>query len=148
MHCCVDTQAIDAYFDERKARRESEQYLRKGLAAHAKAMLAAVSGSSLQGASVLEIGGGIGGLQIELLQRGAAHATNVEVSTAYLAAAQTLAGQLGLADRVSYHRGDITRDTDAIPAADMVIMHRVICCYPDMPSLVSVPRFTRDAAWR
>jgi hypothetical protein len=137
MDCCVDTQAIESYFDERKARRESEQYLRKGLTSHARAMLAAVSGRSLQDASVLEIGGGIGALQIELLQRGAAHATNVEASAAYLAAAQTLAGQLGLTDRVSYHRGDFTRDADAIPAADMVIMHRVVCCYPDMPGLVS-----------
>ena len=95
------------------------------------------SSRGLQDASVLEIGGGIGGLQIELLRRGAAHATNVEVSAASLAAAQTLAGQLGLADRVSYHRGDFTRDVNSIPVADIVIMHRVICCYPDMPGLVS-----------
>ena len=114
MDCCIDTQAIDAYFDERKARREADQYLKKGLASHATAMLAAVSGRGPQDASVLEIGGGIGGLQIELLRRGAAHATNVEVSAAYLAAAQTLAGQLGLADRVSYHRGDFTHDAGSI----------------------------------
>jgi hypothetical protein len=137
MDCCSQTSAIEAYFDERKAQREANQYLQKGLAAHARAMLAAVSGPDLQDANVLEIGGGIGGLQIELLQRGAAHATNIEVSAASLAAAQSLAGKLGLADRVSYHRSDFTRDADSIPVADIVVLHRVVCCYPDMPGLVS-----------
>jgi 2-polyprenyl-3-methyl-5-hydroxy-6-metoxy-1,4-benzoquinol methylase len=137
MDCCSQTSAIDAYFDERKARREADQYLREGLAAHAKVMLAAVSSPGVQEASVLEIGGGIGGLQIELLQRGAAHATNVDASTAYLTAAQTLAERLGLAERMRYHHGDFTLDAGSIPVADIVILHRVVCCYPDMPRLVS-----------
>lgn len=100
-------------------------------------MLDAVSGGGVKDASVLEVGGGVGGLQIELLRRGAAHATNVDVSTAYLAAAQALAGQLGLTDRISFRHGDFARDAEAIPAADIVVLHRVVCCYPDMPSLVS-----------
>lgn len=137
MDCCLHTQDIDAYFDERKARSEVAHYLKKGLVSHARAMFDAVNARGLKDASVLEVGGGIGGLQIELLKRGAAHATNVEVSAAYLTAAQTLAGQLGLADRVRYHRGDFACESDAVPAADLIILHRVICCYPDMPRLVS-----------
>jgi magnesium-protoporphyrin O-methyltransferase len=137
MDCCVHTQDLDAYFDERKARSEASQYLKKGLAAHARAMLEAVSARGVKDASVLEVGGGIGALQIELLKHGTAHATNVEVSAAYLAAAQTLGRLLGLADRIHYHRGDFACDADAIPAADIVILHRVVCCYPDMPRLVS-----------
>jgi len=137
MDCCVAPEAIDAYFDERKARREVAGYLKAGLAPHARAMLEAVSSGGLKDASVLEIGGGVGGLEIELLKRGAAHATNVEVSTGYLTAGQTLAGQLGVAARMSFKRGDFARDANAIPAADIVILHRVVCCYPDMPRLVS-----------
>ncbi len=86
---------------------------------------------------MLEVGGSIAGLQIELLKRGAAHVTNIEVPAAYLTAAQTLAGQLGLANRINYHYGDFARDADAAPAADIVILHRVVCCYPDMPRLVT-----------
>lgn len=137
MDCCIHTQDIYIYFDERKARSEVSQYLKKGLASHARTMLEAVNARGLNDASVLEIGGGIGSLQIELLKRGAAHATNVEVSTAYLTAAQALAGQLGLADRVGFRHADFACDTDSIPAADIVLMHRVVCCYPDMPRLVS-----------
>lgn len=137
MDCCVPTQPISSYFDACKAGREAAQYLKVGLAPHAKAMLAAVSRGGVGDASVLEVGGGVGGLQFELLRRGAAHATNVEVSVDYLTAAQTLARQLGLADRLSFRHGDFAREADSIPAADIVVMHRVVCCYPDMASLVS-----------
>lgn len=137
MDCCVLTQDIDAYFDERTARSEVSQYLKKGPAPHARAMLEAVSARGLKDASILEIGGGIGALQVELLKRGAVRATNVEVSAAYLTAAQKLAGQLGLAERVDYHRADFACNADSVPAADLVILHRVVCCYPDMPGLVS-----------
>lgn len=144
MDCCIYAKDIDAYFDERQARSEVSQYLKRGLASHARAMLDAVSARGLKDASVLEIGGGIGGLQIELLKHGATHATNVEVSAAYLTVAQTLAGQLGLADRMSCRRGDFACDVDTVPAADIVVMHRVICCYPDMPGLVTAAaRHTR-----
>ncbi len=102
MDCCIYTKDIDAYFDERQARSEVSQYLKRGLASHARAMLDAVSARGLKDASVLEIGGGIGGLQIELLKRSAARAINVEVSSAYLTAARALAEQLGLEDRVDY----------------------------------------------
>ncbi len=137
MDCCIYTEDIDAYFDERQARSEVSQYLKKGLASHARAMLDAVSVRGLKDASVLEIGGGIGSLYVELLKRGAARAINVEVSSAYLNAAQTLTEQLGLRDQVDYCHADFARNPDSVSAADIVIMHRVICCYPDMPRLLS-----------
>lgn len=137
MDCCIRAQDIDAYFDERTAQSEVENYLKKGLATHARAMIEAVSARDLNNAHVLEIGGSIGSLQIELLKRGAARAANVEVSAAYLAAAQKLAEQFGFASRMSYHRADFACDADSVPAADVVVLHRVVCCYPDMPRLVS-----------
>lgn len=137
MDRCLHTQATDAYFDERKARAEMTQYLTKGLAAHARALLGAVNVHDVKNANVLEIGGGIGSLQIELLKRGAARSTNVEVSAAYLTAAQALARQLSLADRMCYYHADVACEADSIPVADIVLMHRVVCCYPDMPRLVT-----------
>jgi magnesium-protoporphyrin O-methyltransferase len=128
---------MDAYFDERKAQREVSQYVKQGLASHARAMLEAVSAQEVKAASVLEVGGGIGSLQFELLKRGASQTINVEVSAAYLAASQMLAGQLGLADQMHYVRADFACEADSVPAADLIILHRVVCCYPDMPRLVS-----------
>jgi magnesium-protoporphyrin O-methyltransferase len=99
-------------------------------------MLEAVSARDVKGASVLEVGGGIGALQIELLKRGVAHAANVEVSVACLTASQELAARLEFGDRLNCHRADFAGAADSVPAADLVILHRVVCCYPDMPRLV------------
>ena len=44
----------------------------------------------IEGATVLEIGGGIGEIQIELLKRGAARTVNLELSPAYEEEAATL----------------------------------------------------------
>jgi len=137
MDCCAYTQDMNNRFDEAHARDEAQQYWKKGLDKSTRAMVEAVSAHGLAGASVLEVGGGIGGLHMELLERGSARAINVDVSAAYLAAAQRVAAQLGLRDRVEYRRADFVRDADNVLAADVVILHRVICCYPDMPALVA-----------
>ncbi|MGH2522801.1 MAG: class I SAM-dependent methyltransferase, partial [Anaerolineales bacterium] len=83
------------------------------------------------------VGGGIGGLHQELLKRGATHATDVDVSSAYITAAQAIAEKLGTRDRVDYRFADFAREAESVPPADAVIMHRVVCCYPDMPALVT-----------
>jgi hypothetical protein len=46
----------------------------------------------IEGASILEIGGGVGEIQVELLQAGAARAQNLELSPAYEHEAHKLAG--------------------------------------------------------
>lgn len=136
MDCCVHTQDMSAYFDLSKAKAEAKLYLKNGLASHARAVVAAVRTVGLDGAHVLEVGSGVGSLHVELLAQGAGRATSVEVSPAYLAAAQSLARQSGVAGRIDYHLLDFACQPDSVPAADVVIMHRVVCCYPDMPRLV------------
>ena len=86
---------------------------------------------------MLEVGGGIGSLQIELLEAGASHATNVEIIDSYEATARSLIAEHGLEARVERHIADYAQHPDHTPAADIVIMHRVICCYPDPDTLTS-----------
>jgi magnesium-protoporphyrin O-methyltransferase len=83
------------------------------------------------------VGGGIGGLHIELLRGGAASATDVDVAAAYIAVAQSLAERLGLRERVEYRQADFASAADELPSADIVVLHRVVCCYPDMPTLIA-----------
>lgn len=84
----------------------------------------------VKGHTVLEVGGGIGALQLELLDAGAAAATNVELSGGYEeAAAQLLAGR-----QVERLVGDFV-ELD-VPPHDIVLLHRVVCCYPDVDALV------------
>jgi SAM-dependent methyltransferase len=137
MDCCTHVQGLNSLFDERAAHDEAQRYWKKGLDKHSRALVAAVQSHGVDGASLLEVGGGIGGLHAELLKRGAARATDVDISAAYIAAAQSVADRLGLRERVDYRLADFVRIADDLPAADIVIMHRVVCCYPDMPGLVT-----------
>lgn len=90
----------------------------------------------IEGASVLEIGGGVGEIQIELLRHGASHATNLELSPSYDELAAALAGEAGVADRTVRRIGDIAADGAVADVADVAVMHRVICCYPDADRLL------------
>jgi magnesium-protoporphyrin O-methyltransferase len=95
-----------------------------------------VEAHDVQGVSVLEVGGGIGELQVELLKRGAAHATNLELSTAYEAEAERLLAEAGMTDRVDRRLVDIAAAPDEVPPADVVVLNRVVCCYPDYARLL------------
>jgi magnesium-protoporphyrin O-methyltransferase len=90
----------------------------------------------VDGRSVLEIGGGVGAVQIELLRAGAARAENVEMVSSYESAAGDLIAEYGLEGRVGRSLGDIVADPGIAETADIVVMHRVICCYPDAAGLI------------
>jgi hypothetical protein len=97
-----------------------------------------ISARGVEGNEVLEIGGGIGSLQLELLERGAARATNSELSPAYEGEARALAREHGLEARVDRRIVNAAEDPDAVPAADVVLLHRVVCCYPDYEALLAI----------
>jgi magnesium-protoporphyrin O-methyltransferase len=85
---------------------------------------------------VLEVGGGVGEIQIELLKRGAARAVNLELSPAYEEEATSLLREAGLEERVERRLHDIAVDPEGVDAADVVVLHRVVCCYPDYERLL------------
>jgi magnesium-protoporphyrin O-methyltransferase len=122
-------------FDEKMARRNARRYRRKGLDRAARWMVDTLAGRGLEEAIVLEIGGGVGAIQLELLKAGAERTVNVELSAGYEHEAELLAREAGLAGRSERRLGDAV-DDDSIPPADVVVMHRVVCCYPDSERLV------------
>jgi hypothetical protein len=91
----------------------------------------------IEGATVLEIGGGVGEIHIELLKRGAERALNLELSPAYADEAQRLLREAGLEERADWRLHDIAASPEVIEPADIVLMHRVVCCYPDYRRLLS-----------
>lgn len=133
---CCDPRGYDRVFDARFARRTAADYRAKGLNSAARAIVRAVEERGVQGASVLEIGGGVGAIQVELLRRGAAASTNLELSPAYEPEAAALLAEAGLTGRVTRRIVDIAADPDSVDAADVVILHRVVCCYPDHARLL------------
>ena len=49
-----------------------------------------------------------------------------------------LVAEAGVADRVDRRLVDIPRGPAAVEAADIVILHRAVCCYPDYAKLLGV----------
>ena len=92
----------------------------------------------IEGASILDVGGGVGQLHLALLQRGAARATSIEIVDSYDTEAHALARDLGLAGQVSRLHGDIAAEPDLVGQHDIVVMHRVVCCYRDATRLLAV----------
>ena len=123
-------------FDPRFARRVASGYRRRGLDRTARRMVDLIADSGLQGATVLEIGGGVGEISAELLRRGAASAVVLELSRAYDDEAARLLAEAGLTGRVRRRLVDIAAEPDAVAPADVVVLHRVVCCYPDHASLL------------
>ena len=125
-------------FDPRFAKRMAARYRKRGLSKTARRMVELLCQAGVQDATVLEIGGGVGEIQLELLRGGAASATNLELSPAYDAEAARLLAEAGLADRVQRRLVDLAEDPTAVEPADIVVLHRVVCCYPDYARLLGV----------
>jgi magnesium-protoporphyrin O-methyltransferase len=133
---CCSTSAYGEFFDEKLARRDAEGYRTSGLKGAGKRLVELIAARGVDGADVLEVGGGIGALQLELLQRGAAHTTNAELSPAYEGEAVALLEERALTQRVDRRIVDIATDPDVVQPADVVLLHRVVCCYPDYERLL------------
>jgi magnesium-protoporphyrin O-methyltransferase len=133
---CCGGSGYQETFGDGFARRVSRRYRQRGLDRTQRRLVDFLAERGIEGASVLEIGGGVGELQVELLRRGADRATNLEISENYEAEAAALLRETGLADRVTRRLHDIAMAPDEVPEADVVLLHRVVCCYPDYERLL------------
>jgi magnesium-protoporphyrin O-methyltransferase len=136
VNCCRPPRGYTTIFSKRAARRDAKRYREGGLDDTGEEMVAFLRGRGIAGATVLEVGGGVGALQLELLKAGAAQATNLELSPEYEEVAAELAQEAGVSGRVERRLGDLVADPALAGEADAVLMHRVVCCYPDYDALV------------
>jgi hypothetical protein len=136
MPSCCDARGCDRLFGGRFARRMAKRYRAKGLDKTARRMVEFLDAKGIEGATVLEVGGGVGEIEIELLERGAQRTVNLELSPAYDAEAQRLLGERGFEGRAERRLHDIAVDPQGVEPADVVVMHRVVCCYPDYERLL------------
>ncbi len=127
---CCDPGDYRRVFTPARAGRTVRRYLARGLDGTAADLAQAVAAHGVAGATLLEIGGGAGTIHVDLLRGGAASAVNVELSPGWEAAAAELLAGLDLADRVQRLVGDFVTTADTQQPADVVILHRVVCCYP------------------
>lgn len=134
---CCDPRGYNDVFGARFARRLASRYRKRGPDKTATLMASYLADRGVDDASVLEIGGGVGDLQLALLRHGAARTTNLELSDAYDEEAHALARAEGVGDRITRRRLDIAATPDAVAVHDVVVLHRVVCCYPDYERLLT-----------
>lgn len=150
-------QGIESLFNRRAAAHSLLAYQRNGPAKSTRVLLDALRREGVEGATLLDIGGGVGAVQLELLAAGVRAAIDVDASSAYVEEARAEAERRGYAGQITYHFGNFVDLAPRIEPADIVTLDRAICCYPDMPALVgaSVARarhlyglvYPRDTWW-
>ena len=160
MPCCHG-QDFDGMFDAGRARKDLRAYTKRGARGPTRRLLDAILASRREPGTAsfthLDIGGGVGVLQHELARNGAVHTTAVDASRPYLEVLLQAATERGYAARQTRIEGDFTDVADRVEPATVVTLDKVICCYPDMYTLVgaSARKATalygivvpRDTAW-
>ena len=126
MSGCCDPCGCNDMFGPRFARHLASRYRKRGLDKTAARMVAYIVDRGLRGASILEIGGGVGDIQLELLGQGASRTTNLELVDAYDTDATELAETAGMRDRMTRRQVDIAATPDEVEAHDIVVLHRVV----------------------
>ena len=137
MAACCEPQGYDRIFSAREAQRAAARYRKSGLTWAPRRTAELFRDGAISGQSVLEIGGGVGDLQVELLRAGIGRATSVELSPAYEQAAGALLRDAGLAARCERLVGDFANQPQLARPADIVVLHSVVCCYPDPVALLA-----------
>jgi 2-polyprenyl-3-methyl-5-hydroxy-6-metoxy-1,4-benzoquinol methylase len=132
------TTAMGSFYDEKRAASELRKYREKGPIPSTRALIEALNAEGVEGATLLDIGGGIGAIQHELLDAGVTHATSVDASAQYLDAARGESERRGYDGRVTYLHGDFVDLADSVPSADIVTLDRVINVYADWERLAGL----------
>jgi tRNA1(Val) A37 N6-methylase TrmN6 len=126
--CCGFEGEADRHFTAAKALKELQAYRKGRLGPTTRMLRDAVVDAGLNHGSLLDIGGGVGALAFELLERGMSSAIVAEAAAAYVAAATEEATRQG--KRAQIVQGDFLQVSHTLPSVDLVSLDRVVCCYP------------------
>ena len=156
MGCC-QCQGIENMFDKKAAKRALKRYLKKGPSKTTEMLLKAIHKTEVKGLDFLDIGGGIGAIQYDLIKAGASSGTSIEASPAYIDLVKDEIHKNNLAEIIDFKHGDFTAIASDVDSADIVTLDKVICCYDDMSELVRLSSklslkiyaviYPRDAWW-
>ncbi len=151
MHCCQPgnshyrgtsrTGGTNRLFS-RFSRGYAKSFRRKGLEKVQRLLQEGVlkgaseSANGLQDLEILDIGCGVGGLHMTLLEQGAARARGIDIAEGMLDHAREIAADRELGDRVEYINGDFVELAESVPPADVTLLDKVVCCYENVEDLV------------
>lgn len=97
-------------------------------------MVRAIQELGIKEMSVLDVGCGPGDLSRELVRLGASRALGIDLAVKALEEARRRAEAEGLSEVVRFRTGNGAREE--LDRHDVVVLDKVICCYPDWRQLV------------
>jgi magnesium-protoporphyrin O-methyltransferase len=133
--CC--TPNYDSVFSANRAKKDLKRFRRKGPDQGTRLLIDALRSAGVRDKTLLDIGGGIGAIDHELLDAGARSAVYVDASAGFIEAAKDESARRGTRERLEVRQGDFVAIAGEIQPADVVTLDRVICCYPNMEQLVA-----------
>jgi len=132
---CCHSQSASRFFSF-FAHSSRKRFEKKGFEPSQEHLLAGLNEVGYDGATVLDIGCGVGHLHQSLLEKGARTAAGIDLAPKMLSEARDWADERGIGDRVSYLEGDFMELDEQVAAADICLLDKVVCCYPDAQGLV------------
>jgi methyltransferase family protein len=135
---CCGAEVFDQQFGPKRAAADLRRYRRRGPLPATALLLRGLEANIPAPATLLDIGGGVGVLHHELLDRGVSRAWVVEPSAAFLQAAAEETERRGHRGRVEFIHAEVRQAAESLPVVDVVTMDRVVCCDPDYESLLHI----------
>lgn len=136
MSQCCYPEEYEKMFTSREARRSARRYMKRGLSGTERQLAEAVAETGIGESSVLDVGGGVGALAADLVRKGASRAVVVELSPSWESAAANLVDSLELDGLIDRRLGDAVEMAEDLEPVDVVVAHRVVCCYPEWRGLI------------
>ncbi len=133
--CCAHAQSASRLFSF-FAKRYRRRLGKRGFERSQEQLLKGLEAVGYRDAELLEIGCGVGHLHQTLLESGARSALGIDLAPQMLIEARDWAAERGLAGRTEYVTGDFIDLKNDIAPADVTLMDKVVCCYPDADALV------------
>ena len=134
MSCCA--RSYQEKFDAETARAEMSNYLDQGIKKNSKPLLSLLLNLDLKNHTLLDVGGGIGAISFELLKEGISHTTLVDLSPHYVSVFEKEAKKRQIHARSEAYQGDILDWSADLTPSDLLVMDKVICCYPNFKPLM------------
>lgn len=133
--CCPHAQSASRLFSF-FARSYRKRFEKRGFEPSQRQLLEGLQNAGYQNASILEIGSGVGHLHQTMLEQGANTAVGIDLAEDMISEAKLWANDRGLQDKVAYYAGDFMQLIDKIDSADIGLLDKVVCCYPDAEGLI------------
>jgi 2-polyprenyl-3-methyl-5-hydroxy-6-metoxy-1,4-benzoquinol methylase len=137
MSCCSISCTDTSRFFSRLTRLYRWRFCLFGFENSQRQLIDGIRHAGIEGKTLLEIGCGAGHLQRALLQAGAHRGVGIDLSARLIGEARLEAQRAGLAARTDYRQGDFVALADEIEPADIVVLDKVVCCYPDAERLLA-----------